>query len=332
MKSGVTSQVAKVLSFAVRSLRRFASNRPSPPTQNQDHLWRPRVGLALGGGFARGVAHVGVLKVLVENKIPIHALAGTSAGSLAAAAFASGCSIDELIEMARALRWNRVGRWTFSRLGFATNERMESLLREWLHCLTFEELKLPLAVMAADITTGEAVTYREGSLIEPLRASCCFPGLFVPVRYNGRLLVDGVIAGSVPVATLKAMDMDVVVAVHIKSDGHCAQPTNLIQIVSESFQIIQDRNQSNWRDQCHLVIEPRVQGIRWDEFEQADEVIAAGEAAAREALPALRRLVEPCTVPALGALLRSTPPTPLQLKPSVRLGLDKAPAATGRTF
>ena len=191
MESEFTAQLVKVLHSAVRGLRRFAYSRPASGGPSLAPGKRPRVGLALGGGFARGVAHVGVLKVLVENGIPIAALAGTSAGSVAAAAFASGCSIEEMIAAARALRWNRFARWTIPRLGFATNERMASLLSGMLRCRTFEQLKIPLAVVAADITTGEATTFREGNLILPVRASCCFPGLFTPVEHRGRLLVMG---------------------------------------------------------------------------------------------------------------------------------------------
>ncbi len=296
MKPGTTGFTRKFLRAAVRRLRQFAYTpaiAKHRKERNSVPVRLPRVGLALGGGFARGVAHVGVLKVLIENGIPIDALAGTSAGSLAAAAFASGCTIDELIAAARKLRWNRLARWTFSRLGFATNERMEALLAELLRCRTFEQLKIPLAVVAGDVTTGEAVIFREGNLITPVRASCCFPGLFTPVEYRGRLLVDGVIVGSVPVMALQQMNVDVIVGVHMTGNGNPPpRPTNLFQIVGESFQIIQNLNQAHWRSQCDLVIEPNVLDIRWDEFERGDELIAAGEAAARAALPALRLLLE----------------------------------------
>ena len=292
MKSDFTGQLRRVLRSAVRGLRKFAYSGPVSSIGSEKPGRRPRVGLALGGGFARGIAHVGVLKVLVENGIPIDALAGTSAGSLAAAAFASGCTIEEMIAAARKLRWSKFARWTFSRLGFATNERMESLLKGLLHCRTFEQTKIPLAIVAADVTTGEAVTFREGNLIVPVRASCCFPGLFIPVEYRGRRLVDGVVVGSLPVAALKEMDVDVIVGVHMTSNGSPSPPNNLFQIVGESFQIIQNLNQSNWRKSCDLVIEPKVLDVRWDAFERADELIAAGEAAARAVLPALRLLVQ----------------------------------------
>jgi NTE family protein len=147
--------------------------------------------------------------------------------------------------------------------------------------------------VAGDVTTGEAVIFREGNLITPVRASCCFPGLFTPVEYRGRLLVDGVIVGSVPVMALQQMNVDVIVGVHMTGNGNPPpRPTNLFQIVGESFQIIQNLNQAHWRSQCDLVIEPNVLDIRWDEFERGDELIAAGEAAARAALPALRLLLE----------------------------------------
>ena len=127
-RSQLHAQVGKVLSATVRELRKFAHSRPIPLDKSSQPLRRPRLGLALGGGFARGIAHVGVLKVLVENQIPIDALAGISAGSIAAAAFASGCTIEELTVAARSLRWNRFARWAIPRLGFATNERMDLLL------------------------------------------------------------------------------------------------------------------------------------------------------------------------------------------------------------
>jgi NTE family protein len=246
--------------------------------------------LALGGGFARGLAHIGVLKVLVESQISIDALAGISIGSIVAAGFASGCTIQEMIITARRTRWSSFARWTFPRLGFATNERLEPFLLKTLPCRTFERLKFPLAIVAADLKTGEAVTFREGDLMIPLRASCSFPGLFVPIEYGGRLLLDGAIVSSVPVSAL--IDLDLIVAVHIRSSALGRRPSSLFEVVGESFRITQSLNEASWRDRCDLVIEPEVAHFRWDDFERAEELIAAGERAAREALPALRDLLQ----------------------------------------
>jgi NTE family protein len=294
----VGSTVHKALRSAVKAVRKFAYNQPESSGARESGGRRLRVGLALGGGFARGLAHVGVLKVLTENHIPIDALAGTSAGSVAAAALASGCSLDEIVEATRRIRWSNFARWTIPRLGLASNERMEAMLRGFLHCTTFEELHIPLAVVATDISTGEAVIFRSGDLIQPLRASCSFPGLFTPVQYRGRLLVDGVIAGSVPVAALSEMNVDLVIAVHLKTGGPRHTPTNIFQIVGEAFQIAQSQNQATWRQFCDLVIEPNVEGFRWDDFDRAQELIVAGESAAFKVLPALRGLVRPPPLPA----------------------------------
>jgi NTE family protein len=281
------------MSLAVRELREFAYARPIRRVQSDKPARRPRLGLALGGGFARGLAHIGVLKVLVENQIAIDSLAGNSAGSIVAAAFASGCTIDEMAKAARNTRWGSFARWTFPRLGFATNERLEPLLSKILPCRTFEQLKLPLAIVAADLRTGEAVIFREGDLMMPLRATCSFPGLFVPIEYRGRLLVDGVIVNSVPVSALPGMDL--IVAVHIQSKGLRRPPTSLFEVVGESFRIAQDLNQSGWRDGCDLAIDINLADFRWDDFGRAEEMIAAGEMAAREALPSLRHLLQELT-------------------------------------
>jgi NTE family protein len=288
----------KGLTRAVKALRAFAYSRSiSTPTLSiptKQH----RIGLALSGGFARGLAHIGVLKVLVENHIPIDALAGTSAGSLIAAAFASGCTIEGMIEEARTIRWKSFARWRIPRLGFASNERMEPWLHRVLRAKRFEELSIPLSVVAADISTGEAVVFRTGDLIPPLRASCSFPGLFTPVEYQGRLLIDGAIVSSVPVAALQDYGVDAVIAVHIKTNGLSHTPSNVFQVIGQAFQIAQAVNEPTWKQQCDVVIEPDMSEIAWDDFGRADEIIFAGEAAARKALPALRALLNSQTAQA----------------------------------
>jgi NTE family protein len=283
-----TKRLQRILKAAAHSLRRFAYAVPASSTAA---VLRPRLGWALGGGFARGMAHIGVLKVLQENAIPIDALAGVSAGSIAAAAFASGCTIQEMIDDARKVRWSQFARWTLPRLGFATNERLETMLREMLHRATFEELAIPLAVLATDISTGEAVTFRRGDLARAIRASSAFPGLFAPVEHEGRHLVDGAIVCGVPASSLAEFRVDKVVGVCLNSGRLNHRPTNFFQVVGQAFQIAEARNQATWRPQCDLVIEPDVSGFDWDDFDGLDQLIAAGESATRAALPALRELL-----------------------------------------
>jgi NTE family protein len=289
VRAKFAGNLRSVVSAAVRELRKFAYASPAQVEKTSNLVRRPRLGLALGGGFARGFAHIGVLKVLVDSQIGVDALAGISIGSIVAAGFASGCTIPEMVATARKTRWSSFARWTLPRLGFATNERLETFLLKTLPCRTFERLRFPLAIVAADLKTGEAVTFREGDLMLPLRASCSFPGLFVPIEYGGRLLLDGAIVSSVPVSALP--DVDLIVAVHIRSSGLGRRPSSLFEVVGESFRITQSLNEASWRDRCDLVIEPDVGDFRWDDFARADELIAAGERAARKALPALRDLL-----------------------------------------
>ncbi len=237
------------------------------------------------------MAHIGVLKVLAENSIPVDALAGISAGSIAAAAFASGCTIQEMIGNARKVRWRQFARWTLPRLGFATNERLEVMLREMLHCDTFEQLSVPLAIVATDISTGEPVIFRRGLLATAIRASSAVPGLFAPVEHEGRPLVDGSIVCGVPAAALSGFAVDKIVGVCLNFGRLNHRPTNFFQVVGQAFQIAEARSELTWRPKCDLVIEPDVSRFTWDDFDCLDEFIDAGESAARAALPQLRELL-----------------------------------------
>jgi NTE family protein len=237
------------------------------------------------------------LKVLAENNIPIDLLAGVSIGSIVGAGFASGLSPSEMIDIARKTQWRTFGRWTVSKLGLATNERMASWLRSTLRTSAFEDLSIPLFVVAADLSNGEAVTFRSGDVIAAVRASCSFPGLFVPVAHDGRLLVDGAIVGSVPVGPLPESKVGLLIGVHLKMSGGPAHvPASLFQVIGQSFQIAQAQNVAAWKTCCDVVIEPEVNGFDWDDFKRVDELVEAGERAAREALPEIRALVKSRTL------------------------------------
>ncbi len=300
MALDISEKMRLGLRRAVKGIREFAYNRPPAGREAETApRSRRRIGLALGGGFARGLAHIGVLKVLTENQISFDALAGVSVGSIIAAAFAGGLPVEEMAARTRNVRWKSFARWTVDRLGLATNERMESLLQQVVHAKRFEDLRIPLAVVATDLSTGDAVTFRRGELIPPLRASCSFPGLFIPIEYQGRLLVDGALTAPVPVAALQDFGVDTIVAVFLKTNGPRHTPTNIFQVIGQSFQIAQNLNMVPWRDACDQVIEPDTTDYTWDDFARAEELIATGERAARKVLPALRALQEPRLGPRL---------------------------------
>lgn len=253
----------------------------------------PAIGLALGGGFARGIAHIGVLRVFEENQIPLRYIAGVSAGSIVAAAFASGRSAEEIAGVAGHMRFRDVARWTLSRMGLMDSDRMETFLRKLLKVYTFEEMRIPLAVVATDLTAAKPVVFRDrGEVFLPIRASCAYPGLFRPIRHNGRYLVDGAITMEIPALPLRQMGATHVVSVVLPMQTPLVDPQNLFRVINQCFQILQARTEWEWRSHSDLVIVPEVSGAGWDSFQDSDQLIAAGEQAARAALPAVLSWLE----------------------------------------
>src|SRR5579859_3335529 len=252
---------------------------------------RPRVGLALAGGFARGIAHIGVLRVLREAGIPIDCVAGTSVGALIGTAYCAGASLDEMQTEGQATTFADFGRWTPSWLGLATNQRMEKYLARFTAAKTFEELKTPLAISTSDINEGITVYYTSGPLVQPLRASCAYPALFVPIQYDGRTLVDGFLTAPVPVEGAMLLGAEVVIAVYLDS-GSDTTPRTAVEVISRSFNIIQRHAEVAWRQQADLIIEPDVREYAWDDFSKTAELVKAGEEAARKMLPEIQALVK----------------------------------------
>ena len=248
---------------------------------------RPRVGLALAGGFARGIAHIGVLRVLREAGIPIDCVAGTSVGALIGAAFCGGASPVEMEKIGAVTTFADFGRWTPSWLGLATNQRIERFLGRFTPARTFEELQIPLAIAATDIIDGVTVYYSHGDVIPPLRGSCAYPGLFVPIQYENRTLVDGFLTAPVPIEGALLLGADIVIAVFLES-GNIEQPRTLTDILSRSFNIMQRHADFAWRAQADIIIEPDVKQFVWDDFTRTPDMVAAGEVAALHALPQIR--------------------------------------------
>lgn len=271
---------------SVQAFGRGLSRQPASPVVQCN----PAIGVALGGGFARGIAHVGVLKVLEEEGIPVKVVAGTSVGALIGALYCSGISIDELIGIAHSCRFTTFARWTLSRYGFASNDRMVSFLTRVLKVRTFEELRIPLGVTATDFNSGEAVVFHSGSIIDPVRASCAYPGMFLPVQIRGRYLVDGMLSHPVPSHPVREMGADRVIAVHLKGTWASAgAPRHLFDVIGQSFAIAQDAMASVWRSAADLVIEPDVAGFAYDDFKRTDDLLRVGELAMRAALPEVKK-------------------------------------------
>jgi NTE family protein len=267
----------------------------------------PAIGIALGGGFARGIAHIGVLKVLEEEGIPVRMVAGTSVGAIMGAAYCSGLTIAELEELSHNVRFTTFARWTLSRYGFASNDRMTAFLQRTLKVQTFEEMRIPLGVTATDFNTGKGTVFTSGSIIDPVRASCAYPGMFLPVEIRGSWLVDGMLSYPVPTVPLREMGAERVLAVQLKGQwSKTSAPRHYFDVIGQSFAIAQEMMSSVWRNAADIVIEPDVAGFDYDDFKRADELIRVGELAMRDALPAVRKWLEvpaeaaaPVNVPAL---------------------------------
>jgi NTE family protein len=269
------------LRTAKEKFREFAYGEQGEPTE------RPRVGLALAGGFARGLAHIGVLRVLREAGIPVDCVAGTSVGALIAASYCAGVPLEEMERIGAVTTFADFGRWTPSWLGLATNQRMEKYFARFTPIKTFEELRTPLAVATTDINAGVSVYYSHGPIMPPIRASCAYPGLFLPIQYDGRTLVDGFLTSPVPVEGALLLGADIVIAVYLEA-GSLAQPRTFTDVLSRAFTIVQRHSDLAWRTQADVVIEPDVKPFVWDDFSKTPQMVAAGEAAALAALPQIR--------------------------------------------
>lgn len=270
----------KWLSRAVLGLRSFAYAGQGE---------RPKIGLALGGGFARGIAHIGVIRVLEQHEIPIDFIAGTSVGALIAASYAGGSSTEEMERRGVETHFRDFGRWTLSRMGMASNEPLEAFLHKFTPAKDFHEMRIPLTIVATDLMQGESVYFTRGEVGPALRASCAYPGLFLPVTHNGRVLVDGFLTETVPSPAARKMGAEFVIGVHLEPGLLATGPRNTIEVISRSFSIIQMAATQPWRAATDVLIEPNVHHILWDEFVKTPQLVEAGEMAARAALPDIKR-------------------------------------------
>jgi len=192
-------------------------------------------GLALGGGAALGAAHVGVLRTIKEYNINIDYVAGTSIGALAASFFAFGVPIDKIEEMTLGLKWVDISRLSLSKYGLLKNDKLSHLIKKYIGDKNIEEANIPLAIVAADVATGEKVVLKSGSLIDAVQASTCIPGIFIPVEIDDRMLVDGGLVENVPVNTVKNMGAKLVIAVDLNAKHKYNKPDNIFDVIINSF-------------------------------------------------------------------------------------------------
>ena len=241
---------------------------------------KKKIGLALSGGGARGFAHVGVLKALVENEVPIDLIAGTSAGSFVGGAFAAGLSVDEILEIGRQITWFGVAGFSYSPKGFLSNAPMGAFIEKHFPISKLEDLRIPFAACACDLETGQEVVLKDsGSLAHAIRASCAIPGVFVPVADDGRQLVDGGLVSPIPTKVVQKMGADIVIAVDLITCGatYWGAPRTIVGTFFQSAMIMLRTASKGLHYRADVVIEPAIAHIRPDEIAKRDELIEHGE-------------------------------------------------------
>lgn len=252
----------------------------------------PKIGLALGSGGLRGLAHVGVLRVLEAERIPLHCVAGCSIGSLIGALYCAGHTSETILKLAKHLKRRHWFDFVLPKMGLFSGERTLETLRLLTKRLTFEALEVPLAVVATDLNAGECVTFASGAVCEAVRASISVPGIFVPYEKEGRLLVDGAVLNPVPVEAAQALGADIVIAVDLSYAQTVFRMQNMLDVMFKSIDIMQQTIMKDWRSQENVVVlRPQVAHIAPSSFDHMDECVALGEESARQMLPAIRKLL-----------------------------------------
>jgi NTE family protein len=250
-----------------------------------------KIGLALGGGAARGFAHIGVLKVLEEKNVRVHCVAGTSAGSLIGSLFCSGLNWRELSELARDINWGDLVSPTWPTLGIVNPDKLEKTLDRVLRGRRFEQLSIPFRAVAVDITTGEEVVLDSGPVARAVRASCSIPGIFEPTEIAGRLLVDGGLLNNVPSDVLKEMGAEVLIGVDLNADRVTHhRPENLLEVFYRSLNILIHNSAQKARRAADIMVEPRLEEFAYHDLGRSDELIERGERAMAAQMEKLKGL------------------------------------------
>lgn len=258
-----------------------------------------KVGLALGGGAARGLAHIGVLEVLEKEGIPVDMIAGTSAGAVAGALYAQGKSAGQIKELALDTGWRRLVSLidlALPRSGFIEGARIKNQLKAIIGDISFSDLKISLSCLATDIGSGEEVVINDGSVLEAVRASISVPVIFTAVKRGGRYLVDGGLVNPVPVSTVRQMGADLVIAVNvIPPMGVRLQPAkkakepNIFQAMLHSLYIATYSLVRSNLAGADIVIEPELPNIGYGDFRRVGEAVRQGEIAAKELVEQVKR-------------------------------------------
>ena len=269
------------------------SSPPVAPTTPPPPKKIPKLGLALGGGAARGFAHIGVLQVLEEEGIKPSLVVGTSAGSVVASFYASGKTGQQLQWLADTMDETQFTDWAnpFSGRGILRGEALGKYINSQLNGMKIEDMKLPLGIVATDLRTGDGILFRRGDVATAVRASSAVPSVFEPVQIAGKDYVDGGLVSPVPVRYARQMGADLVLAVDISSRPEDAKTTDMLKVLLQTFSIMGKSISQLELAQADVVVRPALPDIGSTEFSARKKSIEAGRAAMKQAMPQLRALL-----------------------------------------
>jgi len=256
-------------------------------------LKKRKVALALGGGAARGLANIGILKVLEREHIPIDLIVGSSIGSFVGACYGIGVPTYRMEEAALKFSLDTLTDFSLSKMSVLRGRKLEKLIREFTDGKDFEDSQIPIAITTTDIETGEELVYTKGDLQQIIKASCSWPGIFPPVIIDGRKLVDGGIRNSIPSKMARHLGATILIAVDVGFCVKVGKLENLFQMFIQSIQIMGKELDSYQSMQADVIISPKLHDIDQFAFDQAKRAISDGEEAAKDAIPQIKKLLGP---------------------------------------
>jgi NTE family protein len=252
---------------------------------------KKKVGLVLSGGAVRGFAHIGVLKVLQENEIPVDYVTGTSVGSIVGALVCGGYGWEEILKIAKKLKWNELVAPSLSGLGLVKADKMEKFIENLLGKVDFDDLEIPFKAVAVDISRAREVVFDSGPVARAVRASSAVPGIFEPLMEKERALVDGGVINNLPCALARDMGAEKIIAVDLNADRAGDKlPVNLLDITYRSFAILLNNSSIEGRKCADILIQPKLFNFSYHDLSQADELFEKGVEAGESALRQLKKL------------------------------------------
>ena len=285
-------------------------------------LFNTTIGLALGGGAAKGVAHIGVLKALEDADIEVDYIAGTSVGAMIAALYAFKVDVETIGSLARRLTMSKVTSFKLNKTGFFSTESLRELMLEYVGDVAIEDAAIPLSIVATDINSGEEIVLTSGSVVDAVCASAAIPGIYIPVEINGRTLVDGGLVQNVPIEALQTAGAGVTIASHLNSVSHYQEISHVLDVMRNAFEIAVSQHTQDQLKEADLLISMDLSDFSLrDNTERYDELFNIGHQAATVQLTKLAWYKKTNLYFYIGRMMREL--APFKLPEFIRRALNK---------